>query len=470
MIALTGCGGGGFGNPPRLVHSVSGPFTNASLSGTYTYNLSGTNSSGFFAMAGTLHADGSGNITSGVQDVNAPSGVFTNLPITGSYSIAADGRGTAALTSSVSTINLDFVLISAQRGLVIRFDGNATGSGTMDLQSPAPMSPAAFQGTFAFNLSGVDSRGSVFASVGSFTADTAGAITGGVADLNDNGLVQTNLPVTGSYTLAADGRGTATLITSAATFNLIFYTVDANHLKMVESDAAPAQGGEAFRQQGAMSNASFFGRHAFTVAGGVSGPFVGGGVMTADGNGTITSGTEDFNSSGTAVRNLALSGTYSIAANGRGTLTLNDTNTTSHFAIYPSSGGLQMLQIDSVAISSGAAFPQQASAISNGSVNGTYGYNLTAVRGTGPTDSVAQFTANGTGTLTGAMDLNNSGFLEPRLAVDGTYSIDANGRGTMTVRTSSVTHALAVYVVSNSRALVVQLNPDSVGVGSFEHQ
>ncbi len=469
LLALAGCGGG-FGSPPRLVHTVSGPFTNAFLQGTYAFSLSGTNSAGFFSTAGSLQADGNGNITSGVQDVNAASGVFTDLAITGTYSVAADGRGTATLTSSATSMTLDFVLISAQHGLVIRFQGAATASGTIDLQTPAAFSLAALQGSFAFNLSGVDARGGSFASAGVFTTNGAGGITGGVEDLNDSGVAQTSLPLTGSYTVAANGRGTATLVTTAGTFNFAFHVVDGDHLKLVETDLAPAQGGDAFRQQGAISNASFSGPHAFTRAGGLFSPFVAGGVITADGSGSITSGVEDINDNGFVTKNLSLTGTYAIAANGRGTLALVGSNGTANFAIYPSSGGLQMVQLDSTNVTTGTAYPQQAGTFSNASLNGPYGYNLTAAGAVGPTDAVAQFTADGNGTATGAMDFNNSGFLEPRLAVNATYSMESNGRGIMTLRTSAATQALAVYLISNSRALVIELNFDSVGIGSFEHQ
>ena len=60
--------------------------------------------------------------------------MFANLGITGKYTISADGRSTATLFSSLNPINIDFVLVSGQHALVIRFDNDATASGTMDPQ------------------------------------------------------------------------------------------------------------------------------------------------------------------------------------------------------------------------------------------------------------------------------------------------------------------------------------------------
>src|SRR5512146_2381723 len=139
MLALAACGNG---IRIRTADPPTGTFTNASLSGSYAFTLSGTNTSGFFTTAGSFNADGNGNITAGVQDVNAAAGVFPNLPISGSYSVAADGRGIAILNSSVAIMTLDFVLISSQHGLAARFDNNATASGTLDRQDATAFTAA----------------------------------------------------------------------------------------------------------------------------------------------------------------------------------------------------------------------------------------------------------------------------------------------------------------------------------------
>lgn len=467
LLALAGCGSG---LRVRTAEPATGPFTNASLSGPYAFALSGTNSSGFFTTAGAFQADGNGNITSGVQDVNAATGVFTNLPVVGSYFVGADGRGTAILASQASTMTLGFVLISSQHGLVARFDTFATASGTLDRQDTTAFSVAALQGPFAFGISGVNSIGANIQSAGTFTADGAGRITSGVQDVNDNGATTSNAALTGGYTVGAEGRGTLALTTSAGTLNFATYIIDATHLKLVEIDFTPAMSGDAFRQQGTPSNASVSGPYAFTLGGSsVSGPFVAGGVFTADGNGNIISGTEDVNDASSVTTNLALTGSYAIASNSRGTLTFTTSKGASNFVIYPSTGGLQMLEMDST-VSGGTAHAQTTGAISTASIQGKYGYNLTGVTTNGPTDSIAQFAADGNGGITGAIDLNLMGSIAQNLGLAGNYSVSANGRGTATLTSSLTTQKLVLYVVSGSRVLVLSTDPKNIAVGSFEHQ
>ena len=436
----------------------------------YAFGFSGVNTLGFFSIAGSLQADGNGNITAGVEDVNSASGVFPNLAITGKYAISADGRGTATLFSSLNPIDIDFVLVSGKHALVIRFDQNATASGTMDLQDVSAFSAAALQGAFAFSLFGID-NGNTLATAGMFSANNVGSITAGTEDFNDNGTVSTNLPLTGSLTVGGNGRGIAVLTTSLGTLNFAFYIVDANHLKLIEIDSNPVLAGDAFRQQGPFSNARLSGAYPFTLGGSSSqGPFAAGGILTADGNGNISGGVEDINNSGSVAQNLVLSGTYSIASSGRGTLTLTTTAGSSNFVIYPSTGGVQMLQIDSTVVSGGSALAQQGAAFSNASIEGNYGLNLTGVTGGLEIDSIAQFAADGNGHLKGTVDFNNSGVLALGLALNGSYSAAGNGRFTATLSSSSGSMHMAFYIVDTSLALVLDLDQNLVAVGSFQRQ
>jgi hypothetical protein len=466
VLALAGCGGSAVFAPPP-----AGMFSNASLKGAYAFALSGTNSFGFFSIAGSLQADGNGNITAGVEDVNSATGVFLNLAITGKYTINADGRGTATLFSSLNPINIDFVLVSGQHTLVIRFDNDATASGTMDPQDSSAFSAAALQGAFAFGLFGIDAVGNTLATAGLFSANNSGSITGGIEDFNDNGAVSTNLALTGSLSaISANGRGIAVLTTALGTLNFAFYVVDSNHLKLVEIDSTPVLAGDAFRQ-GTFSNAALAGAQSFTLGGSsLQGPFAAGGIFTADGHGNITGGVEDINNNGSLAQNLSLSGSYSIASSGRGTLTLTNAAGTSHFVIYPSTGGVQILETDSTVVSSGSAFAQQGPAFSNASIHGNYGLNFTGVTSGGEIDSIAQFAADGNGHFKGTVDFNNSGVLSLGLALTGSYSVGTDGRVTATLSSSLGTMNMAFYLVNSSLALVLDLDHNLVAVGSFQHQ
>ena len=469
LAALTGCGGSSnvFSPPPP-----PGQFSNASLNGTYAFSFSGTNTSGFFSIAGSLQADGNGHITAGVEDVDSVAGVFPNLAITGTYSITGDGRGTATLISSLNPINIAFVMLSNQRALVVRFDNFATASGSMDLQNAAAFSNLALQGGFAFNLAGIDNIGTAFGTAGNLTLDNVGNISTGTQDFNDDGTLHTNLLLSGSCVVGpANGRGTAALTTSLGTLNFAFYIVDANHLKFVEIDSNAILAGDSFRQQGPFSNASLSGAFPFTLGGTSSkGAFVAGGIFNANGSGTVTGGVEDVNNDGVLAQNLALSGSYSVAAGGRGTLTLTNNTGTSNFVIYPSSGGVLVLEVDTVIVSSGSALAQTGNSFSNGSVQGMYGLNFSGAILGAEIDAVAQFKADGNGNLTGTLDFNNGGALFLGLALNGTYSVSSNGRGAAMLQSSAGTLNLNFYVVNPSRVLFIEVDPTLPAVGEFDAQ
>ncbi|HEY6271707.1 MAG TPA: hypothetical protein VIX19_06905, partial [Terriglobales bacterium] len=148
---LVGCGSGASTSAP-----VNAGFNNSSLNGTYVFAISGTNGS-FFSIAGSLQADGNGNVTAGVTDINSPAISTTpllNVPVTGNYAVRSDGRTIANLTTTGLNPNLtftiDFVLLNSTTGLAILFDSSATGSGSIDMQTSQTL--ASLAGTMAFSL------------------------------------------------------------------------------------------------------------------------------------------------------------------------------------------------------------------------------------------------------------------------------------------------------------------------------
>jgi hypothetical protein len=469
LVVITGCGGGNSISFPPPV----GSFTNASLSGSFAFSYTGSDASGFLAVAGSFVANGSGTITSGTQDINSGAGVTTNAAITGTYTVRADGRGTATLNSPAGNTTLDFVIVASGHALVTRFDSRATGSGTIDQQTSSAFSNTALAGPFAFSLSGIDTGGIPLAVGGIFTSDASGTLTAGIDDSNDNGVVVTNDPMTGSIPMTSTGRGTATLNTSRGALTFAYYVVDANHLKIVGTNALPALGGEAFRQQGTFTNASVSGPFAFTLAGAdllSRNPFAAGGVLVSDGAGNLANGVEDFNDGGLVSTSAPFSGTYTMAANGRGTMNLATTAGNLTFAIYPSSEGVILLETDVRFLTSGTALQQQTAPFTAGALQETYGLNFTASNSGSELDSIAEFTADGVGKLTGIIDLNNSGGITFGQALSGTFTVASNGRTTMALQTPLGTQNLVVYLVNGTRALFVEIDGTVVAAGDIRHQ
>jgi hypothetical protein len=478
LTFLAACGGGG--SRVIVVPPPSGAFSASSLSGTYVFSASGTDYSvsppAFFAATGTIVANGSGSLTGGsfdfVDPALAPSVSTGNTVSGGTYLVGSDGRGTATLPGNLV---VDFVLTSKSHGLIIRFDGGGTGSGTLDLQTGTTV-PA---GSYAFSLAGVDSSLiNPLNSVGAFTVDGTGTITTGVQDFNDHYTISsetglTNLPLTGSVVAGANG---ATLTTTSVFGSLTFdvFPIDSTHLRFVEIDGVNFLTGDAFTQQTTMPTA---GQMVFTMAGfDVSGFFMAaGGYLTSDGSSLITAGLEDINDDGGLGQSTSVSGNFAATGGGRFTLTLNGIfNGTSSagsytFAAYPSSIGIQLLEIDGLGITSGAAYAQSATSLSTPQ---GYALNLTGVdTSTGAeVDEIAEFTAQN-GTLTGIADINDGGSPPiPRqsLGSGSTYALDtpATGRGVI----STAQFNLFFYVVDSSNVIFIETDTNPVALGTFQLQ
>jgi hypothetical protein len=474
-LILVGCGGSN-----QLAPRPIGNFTNSNFNGTYAFIVSGTNAGGFFTFAGSVQADGNGHITAGTVDINSP-GTTTpllNLSMTGTYIVHADGRGTATLNPNGSnTFTMDFILLNNQHAFVVRFDSVATGSGSMDLQNSAAFNLTSLAGNFAFNVSGVDGAQNPDSTVGVFTVTSTGSITTGLQDTADNGVIAngggTGDPVSSgsmSSPVGGNGRGTLTISTGGtATRNFAYYVISSTQIRMIETDSTPVLSGDAFNQ----TSTSITGNFAFTASGsnGLV-PFAVGGIIDTDGSGNVVSpSVEDANAGGTINTGVALSGAFSSAANGRRTLSMNGASI--HYAVYPSSGGLQILRIDPGFTASGTAF-QQTGPFSTSAINGRFGGSLTGVDLNFGIefDALTQFTADGNGRITGAMDLNNSGTVTTGLALSGSYSFDSSGRSSAaagTFNTAARGQNVVFYAISSSRVLFVEID-SSVAVGAFAQQ
>jgi hypothetical protein len=463
------------------------------LQGTYAFFFTGNDANSFFAVAGSLSADGKGNVTAGEEDFCDTSFVSLGNTVSGTYTAASDGRGTMTLKVSDPAIGvngvqtLSFAVITSRHVVVIEFDGSATSNGTLELQNPANFSTNSITGGYGFTMSGLDGNGSPEDTGGVFNADGAGKFNG-TQDTNDSGVVS-NGPVSGTYSAPDSfGRGTATL----GSVNFIYYVVDSGNLKFVESDLASSGAliaGSAFAQgSGPFSNASLSGDFVFTVAGGgvsggsLIGPLAAGGLFIADGKGAITSGTIDVNNFGT-VTSGSFTGTYSVSSNGRGTVTISGTTGgLSQFAVYLTANhGMMLLGLDTTSFSAGATFSQSAG-ISAATFSGRYAAQFDAAPAVGgpsftQEDLDGQIVADGVSTFSGSVDINQftvtplSSKLFPNTSVTGTFSANPDGRFTGTF-ISSVTSTLNLvyYVASGANVLFIGLDSTQVTAGTMQSQ
>jgi hypothetical protein len=482
FVFLAGCGNNNNGPAPNQQG-----FTASNLTGTYVFFSqgfdTGVNNGGAAApltIAGAFAADGSGHITGGTMDALDPVlGMDPGQAITsGSYFVNSDGRGQAQLVTGIGTFVLDFVLTAgttgvSSHGLVTEFDSAGSGSGTLDLQTAVP-SQSSIAGPFAFNIAGSDGGGNSFASTGAFTLDSSGTITAGVQDFNDNGLPTLDQSLTGNAVVGSGtAPGTITLSSGLGALAFHFYPIDATHFKIVEIDALEYLEGDAFTQNGAsIPN----GPMVFTMSGGLSTAVGTGGVMTSDGTGNFPSGLEDYNNQGVVPpQQLAFSGSNvsSGPVGGRVVVNLTGFSPATQWVIYPSSGGLQILESDALNTMNGTAYAQTTGATL--STTQGYGLNLSAFdfQDVIVENSIAEF-ASTNSAYTGGIDINDDligqgSSLSPNLPFAVTFTgPDSTGRGTATTTAQGSAYiGFDYYLVDDSNALFLETDNIQVGTGVF---
>ncbi|MGB8012993.1 MAG: hypothetical protein WCF68_15375 [Terriglobales bacterium] len=492
ILSAVGCGSSSSSPAPN-----PGGFSNTSLNGTYVISISGTdinNSSQIvpFSIVGTITTVGGGTFTGGTIDVNDPDNTGVNLAqtVSGTYSISSDGRGTGTLTTpAAGSFGIDFVLTSTSHGLITRYDNVGTGSGTIDLQtSPIPI-PA---GSFAFSLSGaIASTGNPLGTVGAFTLDSSGNIEAntGTEDFNDDGTGFPDLALSGFVNGSTSGPGTAQLTTNSGlgALNFDVFVIDSTHMKFIENDTADSGillSGDAFTQVTSLSA----GQLVFALGGIDSSGYlvVAGGYATTDANGNLTNGVEDYNDDGTVglAKPFSTSSAFCNTSTGRCQLTLdgfsNGASGSFTFAVYPSSGGGQALEIDSLGLLQGTSYSQSATAFT---ATAGYALNLFGQNGNGEVDDIAQFDSTSAVSpatnMTGILDENNTGGTDSG-ALTGTDTPDSpvDGRGSIAATTPQSALGgltLEYYVVDSSTVVFIDVDSTASdagqgGVGIFQAQ
>jgi hypothetical protein len=323
--------------------------TNQVASTTYIFYLSGQQASSYYALAGAVQIDGSGNVLGGVQDYNNGLGVASPQP-SGDTIIAASGglvvdsntgQGTLTLTTNntglgvagVETLGVQFV--NGKHALIIEFDGAATSSGSMDLQTATTL-PATASASYAFTLSGVDPVSSPVAFGGIFSI-TGGTTLNGSFDINDDGVVLAQPSQTAWVgTVSAPpalGRGTMsglsnpTSSSGATAVALNYYIVGPEVIRMIDVDTLSTVGtndsavGSAFGQ-GAASGFTL-GNSVFGIAGVPFEDYYAAAGMLSPSSGTFTGIADDNElAAGVQPSDVSITGSYSIPTNGYGNLTI----------------------------------------------------------------------------------------------------------------------------------------------------
>jgi hypothetical protein len=236
----------------------------------YFTGLEGINDGpNFYAVAGSVTIDANGDVLGGEQDYNDAFGLTSPEPsgdsITGgTLTTTNSALGMATLTlitnnpdlgvSGTETLGVQYV--NANHALVIQFDGSATSSGSLDLQTiPNPLAPPS--GSFSFTVTGVDPSYEPIVGGGVFSISGT-SLTNGMFDLNNNGVVTLGTPFTGTVSVP-DSFGRGSITNSILGTTTSYYIVGPEAFRVVDMDVTDSGLGLAFGQgtaAGTFTNAS----------------------------------------------------------------------------------------------------------------------------------------------------------------------------------------------------------------------
>jgi len=321
----------------------------------YTFYLSGQEAinggPNFYSLAGTVSIDANGNVTAGVQDYNDATGITSPEPsgdaITGgTLSVNEGGQGTLTLITNNANVGvggtetLGIQLVNNNHALVIQFDGTATSSGSLDLQTL----PASISGGYAFTLSGVDFNYNAVAVGGVFSVGAGGAITPGILDINDNGSLTQGQSFTGMVN-AADptfGRGSITFNLNPQNLpgTVVYYVVNSKAIRIIDVDPGDSAIGSAFSQgANAFTNASLgatvfaLADNPFSSEAGAVGMFSTSNTETMPSNFAGVGEDSELGNGEQSSLAAAISGTYNVMSNGYGNMTVSGFSPGNVFAL-----------------------------------------------------------------------------------------------------------------------------------------
>jgi hypothetical protein len=237
---------------------------------------------------------------------------------------------------------------------------------------------------------------------------------------------------------------------------------------------------------GSYSNSSLNGQYAFFLSGNQfvignstsQGFYREAGVFTADGNGNITAGTDDFNSAGSIgpVASSAITGKYTIGKDGNGVVQINFSGGGSEtWAItLVSSSKFYLTEGDAfsnfAANAAGEADQQDTSAI-NTAPNGNFAFRVHQTLTTSPDNAIAgEFTANSS---IGEADVIQSQTLSGSYPITTSFGTPSSGRGTVAMTVfgpTTVTSNFNYYIVNASTFFLMETDATVLGLGRAEKQ
>ena len=323
-------------------------------------------------------------------------------------------------------------------------------------------------GTYVFSSAGSDNAGYPLNLAGTLVANGSGSITGGTIDVVDPALTTIPSPVaqaiTGSYNVSTDGRGQATLTSTAyGTFVLDFVLTSTSHGLVTEFDSNGTSSGTIDLQTAVTGLSQLAGPYAFSLAGSDSGggPFATAGAFNLDSGGSIIGGggVEDFNDNGVVI-NESLSGAVTQGSGtGPGAIPLTTSSfPNATFDFYPiDATHWKLIETDyTYGYLAGDVFSATESTVGTMVFTMAGGTSTTSVANGG----LMTYNAN---TVTGSEDVNTDGTVLTQVGFSGTVGAPGAVGGRVVVTLSDFVPA-AQWVIYPYNGGLLMLETDSSAV------
>lgn len=406
---------------------------NSVLNGHYAFIASGWDDSGTntgMSAAGSFVANGSGSISSGglldLADQSNNPGTASGSITGGSYCVGSNNLATLTLNlsgiSGISSITLAAALDTGDHnGHIISYDTNNVQvqvSGQIFQQTTSAFSTASIKGNYAFGIIGEDQGGARLGLIGEFNSNGSGTLSG-EGDFDDGGSGGSgpgNTTLSASnFSIANTGRGTASisLPTPGVTLNFVFYVVNSSQVLMMALDSSETPpvifAGQVLEQSGTFSNSSLDGNsvvelQALDTNNSPATPDASIGILNFSGTGSYTL-TEYDNDGGTVTTDETGSGTYSVASNGRGTITGSGSHQPVFYLIAPNEA--YVIGTNSK-VTFGMFSPQSGSSFTDASLSGNYFGGSKHPQTSNTSEEVDSVNANGSGVFTVTTDSNSN--------------------------------------------------------------
>jgi len=448
-----------------------GTCNSSSLNGTYALSITGRQvSTGTFTSVlqanGSATFDGQSTVTIALTE-DSNQAVATPLNWSGTYSVQANCVAVANITTGGSAALNVMVYNQGKDFQFTGFDAtnSYTGSG-VTVPSSITCSEGTLNGVYTFNATGFGLTSTSVSGV----VDGAGLLQfDGQSNLTVNltsvsgGATSSALALTGSYTIASNCLGSATLSDSSSNsyvMNFSFYSVAPANTNFYATLARASNfliagsGHAAFGQPaptvtataplprqtisgGTCSASNLAGAYTLTLngrgisaAGSLTGSFQGIGTATFDGQGNVTmAGTDNTN----LVQGKAFSytGTYSVPGNCYGTLTITTGSAaTFTLVVYATGSQFAMEGSDATYVYSGSGSNTQPTLCATPTLSGEYtytasGFALSGTTLTGAQDEAGVLQFDGQGNVTTTYTDTQGGAVANSNTTTGIYTVSS---------------------------------------------